>query len=144
MLAGLTAWLFEQRLRELKAWDRPAWTLNPIARSALSISGRASLATGLLLLGLASPLVASVAAGILLAGWGWTRWVRTDRYTLAWIQRGLSELRRTHPESEESELLNLLLTTRHPEWGPELTAQIQNDHPTVAELARILNRMEQS
>jgi hypothetical protein len=142
IVAGLIAWLYDQRLRELKAWDRPRWALRAAYRTAFSTARRLSVVAGWLLLASASPAAAAVVGVVIVGGWLRIRWVRTDGYTARRLRAEMATLRRRHPECDEGELLGRIVLARHPEWGSELADRIVTDNPTLPGLARVLNRME--
>jgi hypothetical protein len=143
ILTGLIAWLYDERLRDLKAWDRPRWTLHRVHRLAFSTLRRVCVIAGLLLLWSASTTTAIVVGAAILGGWARVRWVRTDRHAIRRLRTDLSTLRRRHPECDDRELLTRVVTAHHPGWGPELAQQIVTDNPELEDLARILNRMKQ-
>ena len=142
ILAGLIAWLYDERLRDLKAWDRPSWTLHRAYRVAFPTLRRALVMAGLLLLWTASRTTAIVVGAAILGGWARVRWARTEGYTTRRLRTELSALRRRHPECDDRELLSQLVRARHPDWGPELAEQIVTDNPELPDLVRILSRMQ--
>jgi len=142
IVAGLLAWLYDERLRTLKAWDRPRWTLDRATRLAFSTLRRMVLVAGWLLLLWSSVTAALVVAAVLLGAWARIRWVRTDAYAVRRLRVDLETLRRRHPDQDETALLTRLVRSRHPDWGPELAEQMVTDYPDLADLARMLNRMQ--
>ena len=142
IVAGLIAWLYHERLRGLKAWDRPRWTLHGTYRMAFSTLRRVLIIVGWLLMWSTSRAPAIVVGTAILGGWARVRWVRTDGYATRRLRTELASLRRRHPECDEPELLSRWIRARHPDWGPELAEQIVADNPGLPDLARILNRME--
>ena len=142
IIVGLIAWLYDERLRDLKAWDRPSWTLHRVYRVAFPTLRRVLVIAGLLLLWAASGTTAIVVGAAILGGWARVRWVRTDGHTIRRLRTELSTLRRRHPEADDQELLSRLVMAHHPGWGPELAQQIVTDNPDLQDLARILNRMQ--
>lgn len=142
IIAGLIAWLYDERLRDLKAWDRPGWTRNRLYRAAFPTLRRALVVAGVLLLWATSRPTAIVVSAAILGGWARVRWVRTDSHARRRLRTELTTLRRRHPECDDQELLTRLVMAHHPDWGPELAQQIVTDNPELPNLARILNRME--
>ncbi len=142
ILAGLVAWLYDAHLDRQRAWDRPAWSLRPLARGTFSATRRVLVVVGWISILQASRWAGVVAAVALTVAWSRIRWVRSARSTTRRLRAELDELRRRDPSCEEHELLGRLVLSRHPEWGPELVSQIVQDHPTPEGLARILTRME--
>jgi hypothetical protein len=141
--AGLVAWLYDERLRTLKAWDRPRWTLDRTTRLAFSTLRRIAVVAGWLLLLRASAAAAATLGVVLLGAWARIRWTRTDAYAARRLRADLAAERRAHPELEDRELLVRLVVSRHPEWGAELAEQMVTDHPSLPDLARMLNRMRE-
>ncbi|MEK7282370.1 MAG: hypothetical protein AAB249_01055 [Acidobacteriota bacterium] len=142
LLLGLLGLLASAHFKGLRYFDRPAPARHPWFDAALDVLKWALLVAGLVLIARASLRVFLSAAGLLLALWGYRRFIRTAFFQEKLLRRDFTALRRDRPDLSDEAILFELACRRHARWGPELIEQMVRDYPTVGALARIMTKME--
>lgn len=142
ILAGLLAWVVGLHFRARRYFDRPALARNRWFGPIVATLHWLLLAAGLLVLGRSSAPAAIAAAVVLLAGWGYRRFIRSVTCRRFMMRREFAAARRRSPGLPDREVLFRLVMERHPRWGEELIGQMVNDYPTVDQLAPMVAKME--
>jgi hypothetical protein len=142
ILAGLLAWVAGVHFRARRYYDRPALARNRWFDPIVALLHWVLLALGLIALGRASAPAAAAVAVVLVAAWGYRRFIRSVTFRRFLMRRELAAARRRSPDLPEREILFRLVLQRHPRWGEELIEQMVDDYPTVDQLARMIARME--
>jgi hypothetical protein len=140
-LAAL-AWLAAVNLRERRWFDRPDFARRRMFDPAARLIRWALLLAGLAVLWRASRLAALAASGLFAAAWGWRAALRSVAWRRFVLRRQFAVLRAGLPGVPDEEILERLVLGWHPEWGPELIAQMVHDYRTPEALARVIARME--
>jgi hypothetical protein len=134
--------LFEIRVRSLKAWSRPRWTLSPLFVAFWPLARWSLLGAGLILLSRASLGLAVAVAVLLTTLAAYLRVVRSDFVARRLLTRQFLSAARDLAGPDLGQALRRELTARHPEWGGDLIERMVSDHPAPDSLARIVIRME--
>ena len=142
LVLGLLGLLASAHFKGLRYFDRPAPARNPWFDPALDVCKWALLVAGLVLIARASLPVFFSAAGLLLALWGYRRFIRSALFQEKLLRRDFAVLRRARPDLSDEAILFELACRKHPRWGPELIEQMVRDYPTVESFARIMSKME--
>ena len=98
LLLGLLGLLASAHFKGLRYFDRPAPARHPWFDAALDVLKWALLVAGLVLIARASLRVFLSAAGLLLALWGYRRFIRTAFFLEKLLRRDFTALRRDRPD----------------------------------------------
>jgi hypothetical protein len=142
VLFGLLAALAATHFKGLRYFDRPALGRNPFFDPALGALMWIFLATGLLVIGVASRPVLIAATAALVILWGYRRVIRSVPFQARLLKSDFEALRRQQPALPEDRVLYELACRRHPQWGEELIEQMVRDYPTIDAFAPMVARME--